>query len=214
MMTVTDLVVTRGTLAVLNGVDLSVQRGDMLGVFGQNGAGKSTLLFALAGMAPVRRGEILLDGRPVEGMSPQRLLRLGVALVPQGRRVFASLTVRQNLELGGLRAGNRRTLQRRIDDYLARHPQLARRADVPAGQLSGGEQGLCVLGRGLMAEPSVLLLDEPLMGLAPGTGHAILAEVRAISNGGCAVIVVEHNREAVADYATRMIEIIDGKATV
>jgi branched-chain amino acid transport system ATP-binding protein len=211
MLTISDLVVERGTIAVLDGVSLAVPASCLLGVFGQNGAGKSTLLAAVCGLVPVRRGQIVFDNRAVEGLSPQRLLRAGISLVPQGRHVFPGLTVRQNLEIGGLRVGDRRTLTARVEEYLGRHPGLARRAEIEAGRLSGGEQGLCVLGRALMAEPSVLLLDEPLMGLAPATGETVLTELRAIADSGRSVVVVEHNRAAVARYADHTVEVADGQ---
>ena len=179
-----------------------------MGLVGPNGAGKSTLLATLAGLLHPWQGCVRLDGKRVDGLSPQRLVRAGVCMVPQGRRVFPRLSVRANLELGGW-VHRREELDERVGHFLERHPALAERADVAAGALSGGEQSLVVLGRALMARPRVLLLDEPLMGLDPHSAHAVLDHLRALAGEGLALMVVDHDRSAVATVATTTF-LVDG----
>jgi branched-chain amino acid transport system ATP-binding protein len=193
---------------VISGVTCTVGAGEVVGLVGANGAGKSTLLATLAGLLRPWRGAIRLDGARVEGFSPQRLVRAGVSLVPQGRRVFPGLSVRANLELGGW-TRPRRGLTRRVEHFLERHPGLAERSEVPAGSLSGGEQGLVVLGRALMASPRVLLLDEPLMGLDPRSAATVLDDVRRLAADGSAVVIVDHDRAALETVATSIL-LVDG----
>lgn len=209
---VRELEVDRGPTRVLNGLSLSIHDGEVVGIAGQNGAGKSTLLHTIAGLIRPSGGAIEFDAQRIEGLSPQRLLRMGLALVPQGRRVFSELTVHQNLTLGGfVRRENPAAKQAAVDELLERYPALARRAAQPAGTLSGGEQGLLVLGRALMARPRVLLLDEPLMGLAGGAVEMVLGHVRECARSGMAVVVVEHNRVALASVADRLVTLVEGR---
>jgi branched-chain amino acid transport system ATP-binding protein len=203
-----QLEVRRGGRVVLADVDLVADGGEVVGVVGANGAGKSTLLSVLAGLIRPAQGAIRLDGARVEGMSPQRMVRKGVCLVPQGRRVFPGLSVRRNLELGGW-VSRSEGLSGRVDAFLDRHPVVARRADVAAGSLSGGEQGLVVLGRALMAQPRVLLLDEPLMGLDPTSAATVLDQLRELAAGETVLMVVDHDRAALATVATRTV-VVDG----
>ncbi|MEO7555197.1 MAG: ATP-binding cassette domain-containing protein [Acidimicrobiales bacterium] len=204
------LEVRRGSLAVLRDVSLTVGPGDVVGLAGPNGAGKSTLLGVLAGLLPARRGELFLGGRAMLGWSPQRLLRSGLALVPQGHRVFPRLTVHRNLEVGGTIVADRHVVEARISGLLERYPALARRRDVLAGRLSGGEQTLLVLCRALVASPNVLLLDEPLLGVASDLAEQVLGHVRELAAQGAAIVVVEHDRVALASVATRVLDVIDG----
>lgn len=209
-LSVEDLEVRRGRVRVLTGVSCSVTSGEVIGLVGANGAGKSTLLGALAGLLHPWRGTVRLDRRRVEGFSPQRLVRLGVCLVPQGRRVFPGLTVRANLQLGGW-VRRDAALDDRVQRFLDRHPALAERADVAAGALSGGEQGLVVLGRALMASPRVLLLDEPLMGLDPASTATVLDDVRGVAADGTAIMIVDHDRPALASVATSTWLVEEGR---
>lgn len=197
---------------MLCGIDLTVAGGEIVGIVGGNGAGKSTLLAAVVGLVATWKGAVRLDGRRVEGSSPQAMVRAGVCLVPQGRRVFRRLSVRRNLELGGFvrrRAGDSAT---RVDAFLERYPLLAARHDVAAGALSGGEQGLVVLGRALMAGPAVLLVDEPLMGLDQASAGAVLTHLGELAAQGMALAVVDHDHRALASIATRTVLIEGGRA--
>lgn len=196
----------------MRGVDLDLEPEAVVALVGANGTGKSTLLAALAGLTRPDRGIVALRGIRVEGRSPQRLLRAGLSLVPQGRRVFPGLTVRRNLELGGFILGDSREAARRAGAFLGRYPHLAERADVAAGDLSGGEQALVALGRGLISGPAVLLLDEPLAGLAADTATVVLAHLSEVAATGVAVLLVDHDREALDRVADRTVEMEDGRA--
>lgn len=204
--------VRRGQHVVLSGLDFVVDGGEIVGIVGANGAGKSTMVTTVAGLLVPHRGAIRLDGRRVEGSSPQTMVKRGVSLVPQGRRVFPRLSVRRNLELGGFVRRRRTDVEARAGAFLDRYPRIAARRDVEAGYLSGGEQGLVVLGRALMAEPEVLLVDEPLMGLDQPSTEAVLAHLRELAADGVAVAVVDHDREALASVTTRTVEVKDGRA--
>jgi len=214
VLAVGDLWVSRRGQPVVRGVDLEVERGSVVALVGANGTGKTTLLGALAGLWRPDRGSVRLAGRRVEGLSPQRLLRAGLSLVPQGRRVFPALSVRRNLELGGYTLGDAREAARRADSFLARYPGLGLRAEVAAGELSGGEQSLVALGRGLLSGPKVLLLDEPLAGLAAPMAEAVMRHVGEVATGGGAVVVVDHDRVSLARVADRTVELEDGQARV
>lgn len=196
---------------VLSGLDFVVDGGEIVGIVGGNGAGKSTMVTTVAGLLVPHRGAIRLDGRRVEGSSPQTMVKRGVCLVPQGRRVFPRLSVRRNLELGGF-VRRRSDVEARAGAFLDRYPRIAARRDVEAGYLSGGEQSLVVLGRALMADPEVLLVDEPLMGLDRPSTEAVLAHLRELATEGVAVAVVDHDREALASVTTRTVVVKDGRA--
>jgi len=204
------LEVRRGSSVVLRETDLAVEGGEIVAVAGANGSGKSTLLATFAGLLRPWQGRIRLDGRRVDGWSPPRLVRAGLSLVPQGRRVFRDLTVRQNLEVGGW-VGGRQGVAARAGAFLERHPFLAERADVAAGSLSGGEQSVLVLGRALMARPRVLLLDEPLMGLDPSAARGLLGHLTELAAEGVAVLVVDHDREALDGVASRVVVMAGGR---
>ncbi len=211
-LSVESLHVRRAQHMVLRGLDFAAGAGEIVGVVGGNGAGKSTLLSAVAGLIVPHRGAVRLDGRRVEGSSPQSMVRHGVCLVPQGRRVFPHLSVRRNLELGGFVCRRKAGAESRVADFLDRYPRIAARRDVEAGALSGGEQSLVVLGRALMAQPHVLLVDEPLMGLDRESTEAVLAHLRELAGLGMAVVVVDHDREALASVTTRTVVVEDGRA--
>lgn len=204
--------VRRGPLVVLSGVDFIVEGGEIVGIVGGNGAGKSTMVATVAGLLVPHRGAIRLDGRRVEGSSPQAMVKRGVCLVPQGRRVFPRLSVLRNIELGGFVRRRGTDVPARAGAFLDRYPRIAARRDVEAGSLSGGEQSLVVLGRALMADPEVLLVDEPLMGLDRPSTEAVLAHLRELAAEGIAVAVVDHDREALASVTTRTVVVKDGRA--
>jgi branched-chain amino acid transport system ATP-binding protein len=218
-----SLVTHRGELPVLRGVDLEVREGEVGGVVGANGAGKSTLLGTLAGLFPPRAGEIRFRGAPIAGLPAEQVVRRGVSLVPERRQVFAGLTVRQNLLLGAYsrngaaheapaseasrrsrRAGQRRQIGADVEAMLALFPRLRALAEAKAGALSGGEQQMLAIARGLMARPQLLMLDEPSLGLAPRIAAEIFLVLERLKREGTSILVVEQNARPVFEIAHRV----------
>ncbi|HET6521513.1 MAG TPA: ABC transporter ATP-binding protein [Geminicoccaceae bacterium] len=194
MLEVQDLHVAYGQIQALRGVSLSVERGQIVALIGANGAGKTTTLNAICGLRRIRRGRVVLDGRDLAEIPPHRLPALGLVQVPEGRRIFGRLTVTENLRMGAFtrqdgEAAVRRDLERVMDLF----PRLRERRDQLGGTLSGGEQQMLGIGRALMAEPKVLLLDEPSMGLAPQLVDQIFDSVRTVNGQGVTVLLVEQN---------------------
>jgi branched-chain amino acid transport system ATP-binding protein len=174
---------------VLHGVDLDLDAGAVLGLLGRNGVGKSTLIMTLAGLVPPSAGSVLLDGRELAGQRPDRIARAGVALVPQGRRVWATLTVAEHLALSSRARGGTWT----VDTVLDLLPRLAERRRHYAGQLSGGEQQMLAVARALLTNPRLVLLDEPSEGLAPAVVDQIAGVVATLRDEGVAVLIVEQD---------------------
>jgi branched-chain amino acid transport system ATP-binding protein len=190
---VSGLDVAYGTIPAVREVDFEVAEGDICVVLGANGAGKTSILRALFGLVKPRSGRIQLFGDDVTGLPPHKLNALGLAWVPEGRQVWATLSVRENLEMGGFARAQGRRRQARIDHMLTRFPILAERQRQAAGLLSGGEQQLLAIARALMCEPRVLLLDEPSLGLAPLAIKNVFNVVREINDAGITVLMVEQN---------------------
>jgi branched-chain amino acid transport system ATP-binding protein len=191
---VSDLAVAFGAATVLDGVSLEVGSGEVVAVIGANGAGKTTLLRAIAGVLPPVRGRIRLDGEDLAGRPAHAVARRGVVLVPEGRGIFGDQSVRDNLLLGALArrgARDRAAVAADVERALGRFPALRPRLDAPAGGLSGGQQQMLALARGLMARPRYLLLDEPSLGLAPMLVREIFAAVAALPREGVGVLLVE-----------------------
>jgi len=181
-----------GRIKVLRDVDISVPAGSVVALVGPNGAGKTTTLNAIAGTIPIRKGDLLLDGRSVRALSPYERARRGIVLVPEGRGVFPSLTVRENLELvvrgSGCDAQDR---ERRLDEVLATFPRLAERLTQRAGTMSGGEQQMLALSRAFLTSPKVLLMDEISMGLAPKLVEDLFVAVQTLKERGMTIVLVE-----------------------
>jgi branched-chain amino acid transport system ATP-binding protein/neutral amino acid transport system ATP-binding protein len=194
---------------VLKGVDIVVDAGEIVGVIGPNGAGKSTLLKAIVGLVKPKRGRICLGDRPVGGLEPRELARLGLTFVPQEQNVFPTMSVRENLEMGGFidPAG----VRRRIDAVLARFPVLAMKRRHAARTLSGGERQMLAMAMALVVEPTVLLLDEPSAGLSPVAAEALFDSIRAINGEGVAIVVVEQNAREALGLARRAYILVDGR---
>jgi len=193
-----------GHVEVLHGVDLEVRAGELVALIGANGAGKSTLLKAVVGLVPVRAGRVEYEGAPLAAPRPERLLRRGIALVPEGRRLFGPMTVRENLLLGAYSLGRRRSLVAgRLAEVEALFPVLAERAGQPAATLSGGEQQMLAVARALMAAPRLLLLDEPSLGLAPRVVAEIFAALDRLRAEGVTILLVEQDARLALRHAER-----------
>ncbi len=194
MLTIEQLTAHYGAAQALFGVDLTIKAGQTVALVGANGAGKTTLLKCIMGLMPVSGGRILLDGVSVAGNNPAQMVRNGLALTPEGREVFPDLTVAENLELGAAALNtSRREMSRRMQTVFGRFPRLAERRDQVAGTLSGGEQQMLSMGRALMAQPRLLLLDEPSLGLAPLITDEIFAIIHQLARSGVTILLVEQN---------------------
>jgi branched-chain amino acid transport system ATP-binding protein len=199
-----------GSLPVLHDVSFSVGVGQTAVMFGLNGAGKTTTVNTIIGLLPTTSGQVLFDGEPLTGRDTSEIVKRGIALVPEGRRVFADLTVRKNLELG---AWTRRSI---IDEQMQRvfgyFPRLEERADQLAGTLSGGEQQMLAIGRALMSRPRLLLVDEASLGLSPKLAETVFQIVKQINSDGTTVVMVEQN-VGVLPYADRALVMEKGTIT-
>jgi len=201
MLRVRDLRVSYGRVPVLHGLSLEVAAGQITAVVGANGAGKSTLLRAIAGLCRADAGSIELDGKPIHALAAHRRVGLGLSLIPEGRRLFPRLTVRRNLELGAFTRRDRSEIAASLELVLATFPFLGERLAQLAGTLSGGEQQMVAIGRGLMSRPRLLMLDEPSLGLAPNLVELIFETIAEIRKLGCAIMLVEQNASMALEVA-------------
>ena len=210
LLEVSGLVVRYGAIAAVRGVDLSVAEGEIASIVGPNGAGKTSLLSAAAGIITPAQGKIAFAGKPLSGLVLEDVVARGIALVPEGRHIFASLTVMENLLLGATvrRDG---AVPDDIDRYFSMFPILAERRRQPAGQLSGGEQQQLAIARALLSRPRFLMLDEPSLGLAPTIVDQVYAVLRAISGQGVTILLVEQNAERVFGVANRVYVMSGGE---
>jgi branched-chain amino acid transport system ATP-binding protein len=211
MLEVENLQVAYGGLTALHGVSLEIRPGEMVALVGPNGAGKSTLLKTISGLLAPRAGVIRWQDETISAASPQRIVEHGIALVPEGRRLFAAMTVRDNLELGAFTQRAQKQKRAQLDRVYALFPRLFERQRQLAGSLSGGEQQMLALGRALMALPRLLLLDEPSLGLAPKVVESILAILAELHRGGMSLLVVEQNVHAVLALAERAYILESGR---
>jgi len=206
MLGVRGLDVAYGRVQVLRGVSLRIERGELVTIVGPNGAGKTTLLRAITGLVPARAGSISFEGALVGGRPPETLVRLGIAMVPEGRDLFGPLTVRENLALGAYarpRAARRASLPGDLDRVLDLFPALRSRLDQRGSTLSGGEQQMVAVGRALMAHPRLLLLDEPSVGLAPLVIGEIFRVLERLKAEGLTMLLVEQNARAAGRVSDR-----------
>jgi branched-chain amino acid transport system ATP-binding protein len=195
------LTVAYGRTTALKGIDLTVAEGQVACLIGANGAGKTTTMRAISGLLRPRAGRILLDGADIAGWRPHRIAAAGLRQVPEGRQVFAELTVDENLALGAWLVSDRAEITRRRDAVLARFPRLRERLAQAAGSMSGGEQQMLALGRALMGAPRLLLLDEPSMGLSPLFIEEIFVIIDELKRDGITILLVEQNASAALEVA-------------
>jgi branched-chain amino acid transport system ATP-binding protein len=210
MLEVRGLEVRYGPVAAVRDLTLRVGQREIVGLIGPNGAGKSTTLHAITGLVPAHAGEVKLDGRSIEGRTPERIARTGVALVPEGRRIFADFTVEENLRLG-LAARRGRDGRRAMDAVFELFPVLQEYRRRQAGVLSGGQQQQLAIGRALVADPSVLLLDEPSLGLAPTLVDEVFATLAEIRERGVAILLVEQRAQRTVALADRTHVLANGE---
>jgi branched-chain amino acid transport system ATP-binding protein len=201
MLEVQDLRVTYGAITALDGISFAVPRGQIVTLLGANGSGKSTALKAITGLTASQEGRILFEGRELQGLPSHAIIRAGLALVPEGRRVFANLTVYENLLLGAYFRRDRAALARDLDRLYNTFPRLAERRHQAAGTLSGGEQQMLAVGRALMSQPRLLLLDEPSLGLAPLLVKEVFRIITLLNRQGVTILLVEQNAAAAFQIA-------------
>ena len=211
LLEVEDLSVHYGGVVALDGVSLGVGEGEIVAVMGPNGAGKSTVLKAIFGLAPVASGQVYWRQMPLEAASHE-IVKLGLAFVPQGRRVFTQLTIEENLEMGCLYLKDKGEKRRRLEEVMELFPVLFEKRRDKARAMSGGEQQMLAIGRGPMANPTTLLLDEPTLGLAPIIVKEMFAKIVEINEKrNTSIMVVEHNIRSILDVASRVYVLDKGK---
>ena len=209
MLNIRNVSVSVGDTPVLKSVSLNAARGEMVALAGPNGAGKTTLLRGISGLLPIRAGTIEFDGRDIRSAGPYRIARMGLAHVPEGRGIFAQLSVRENLRLGcnALRADQKRGDYDRVFDLF---PVLSDRLDQQAGMLSGGEQQMLAIGRGLLSRPRILVVDELSLSLAPKVATELLGVLRGLAEDGMTVLLVEQNIHQILRVADRASVLVSG----
>lgn len=198
-----NLHVSYGKVEVLHGINLHVEEGEVVTILGANGAGKTTTLTAMSGLLKPTQGGIYLEGKPLHTLPSHEVVRHGIAQSPEGRRVFGTMTVLENLHLGAFTSRDTAENRKNLEWIFQLFPRLDERKDQLAGTLSGGEQQMLAIGRALMARPRILLLDEPSLGLAPILVRHILDAVKTINQSGMTVVLVEQNARAALKLATR-----------
>lgn len=199
----------------LKGVSIEIEKGETVALIGANGAGKSSILRAITGLARPKSGQILFEGKPLDGMNPADIVANGIAMVPEGRRVFPYMTVKDNLLMGAFTRDKSSNIQETLDSVLERFPRLQERYKQTAGTLSGGEQQMMVIGRALMAKPRLLLLDEPSLGIAPKLVQDIARSIVDINREeGVSVLLVEQNSRMALSISNRAYALSTGNIVI
>jgi branched-chain amino acid transport system ATP-binding protein len=200
LLEVSDIHTFYGNIEALKGISIEVEEGEVVTLIGSNGAGKSTTLRSISGLTPPRQGSIRFEGREIGETAPQDIVNLGISQAPEGRKIFPRMTVRENLDLGAYLRRDGEQVRRDYDRVYDLFPRLKERERQPAGTMSGGEQQMLAIGRALMADPKLLLLDEPSMGLAPVLVERIYETIEDINKQGTTILLVEQN----ANYALQV----------
>ena len=213
LLKVDDIHVYYGSIHAIKGVSFEVNEGEIVTLIGANGAGKSTTLNTVAGLLKPRSGGITFEGRSITGMSASKIVSLGMALCPEGRRVFQQMTVRENLEMGGY-SRQPQEIPAALENVFGRFPRLKEREKQIAGTLSGGEQQMLAMGRALMSKPKLLMLDEPSMGLAPILVEQIFDIVKELNEAGVTILLVEQNAQMALSVANRAYVLGTGLITI
>jgi len=198
-----DLQVAYGAIRALQGISFTIDEGEIVTLIGANGAGKSTTLRTISGLLRPARGDILFKAQSLVSVPAERIVRLGISQVPEGRQIFGKLTVRENLEMGAFTRTDKREIEESMERVFASFPRLKERLSQAGGTLSGGEQQMLAMGRGLMSRPTLLLLDEPSMGLAPILVEEIFNIIQTINKQGTSILLVEQNAAMALSVASR-----------
>lgn len=204
MLEVKDLNVYYGMIQALKGISFEVNEGEVIALIGANGAGKTTTLHTITGLHPAKSGSVLFDGHELTKTAPHKIVSMGMAHVPEGRRVFAELSVYENLKMGAYTRTSKSEIEESLTNVYDRFPRLKERRNQMAGTLSGGEQQMLAMGRALMSKPKIILMDEPSMGLSPILVNEIFDIIQSVSKSGTTVLLVEQNAKkalAIADRA-------------
>ncbi len=211
MLKVTDLKVNYGVIQAIKGVSFEVNQGEVIALIGANGAGKTTILHTVTGLLAPKSGKIEFEGQDITKMPAHKIVALGMAHVPEGRRVFADLTVYENLLMGAYIRKDKEGIQKSLENVYKRFPRLRERKGQMAGTLSGGEQQMLAMGRALMSSPKIILMDEPSMGLSPLFVNEIFDIIKEVSASGTTVLLVEQNAKKALSIANRAYVLETGK---
>jgi len=214
LLEVDDLFAGYASIRVLNGVSLKVQPGSITAMLGSNGAGKTTLMRTIAGLIQADRGQILREGKPIQRLSPQQRVEMGIVLVPEGRLVFSDFTVEENLKLGAFVPRARERMSTTLEGMYGLFPKLAERRRQAARTMSGGEQQMLALARGLMSRPRLLMLDEPSLGLAPVITAQLFQVIQQIRDNGVTIFIVEQNVQTTLQIADHAYVLDQGKVVL
>ena len=214
MLKVENINVYDGAIHALKGIRVEVKEGEIVTLIGANGAGKSTILRTISGLLRTKTGNIFFEGNSVASMAPEEIVKKGISQVPGGRRIFANMTVEENLELGAYIRSDKPGIRKDIDKVFERFPRLGERRKQIAGTLSGGEQQMLAIGRGLMSQPRLLLLDEPSMGLAPLLVKEIFSIIKEINASGTTILLVEQNANMALSIAHQAYVLETGRITL
>ena len=211
MLKVENLQVYYGAIHALQGISFHLEKGEIVALIGANGAGKSTTLNTISGILRPREGSVIFEGQEIHKMPPQEIVRQNVIQIPEGRKIFSRMTVTENLEMGAYTQTDRATITRDMESVFERFPRLSERRNQLGGTLSGGEQQMLAMGRGLMAHPTLLLLDEPSMGLSPILVEQIFDIIQDINEQGTSILLVEQNAQMALAIADRAYVLETGK---
>lgn len=211
MLSVERLVVSYGPVQALRGIDLTIHPGEIVGLIGANGAGKTTLLRSISGLVKAKAGDIRFGDTEIFGAASEAIVRAGIAHVPEGRRVWPDMTVEENLVLGGVVAGREEPVASRLESILGYFPELRSRLAQKAGTLSGGEQQMLAIGRGLMSRPKLLMLDEPSLGLAPVIVQRVKEIIETLNREGLTVLLSEQNARLALGATHRAYVLAEGR---